>query len=205
MKLSLNALIFASMALVGHQVLASPQLRAERRNADGPTISTLTYRGPITPGGDDVTLSGTAEDIHRQIRERNPTFNPDDFPSVRDAKAKRAAEGDLVARTGVGRVCDIPGETVSTSDIQENIRYVRDLPGNCNVDGGPSKCARISCSYGNAIFFCNDNAYPLSIACNYLATNYAEWIVTACQQDGRVKGQRFDTENWNVIIKRDSC
>src|ERR1700760_3402522 len=35
--------------------------------------------GPIVVGGPDVILYGTIEEIHAQILERNPSYNPRDF------------------------------------------------------------------------------------------------------------------------------
>lgn len=67
----------------------------------------MTYVGPVTPGGPNVTLVGDvtvnryaiglrsesytniAKSIYDQIVELNPAFNPDDFEVVRKAKAKR--------------------------------------------------------------------------------------------------------------------
>jgi hypothetical protein len=81
-------------------------------------------------------------------------------------------------------------------------------------------CARISCSYGAAIWLCNDNTYPIWPSCRYLAT-YAEDILGTCadmylapgskgwglfdQRDLRVNGQEFDTDNYNVIVGVDAC
>lgn len=40
----------------------------------------MEFVGPITPGGPDVTLSGSAKDIYDQIMELNPSYDVFDFP-----------------------------------------------------------------------------------------------------------------------------
>jgi hypothetical protein len=40
----------------------------------------MEFVGPITPGGPDVTLSGSAKDIYEQILELNPSYDVFDFP-----------------------------------------------------------------------------------------------------------------------------
>jgi hypothetical protein len=45
----------------------------------------MEFLGPITPGGPDVTLSGSAKDIYEQIIELNPSYDVFDFPEYVDA------------------------------------------------------------------------------------------------------------------------
>ncbi|KAL2053892.1 hypothetical protein ABVK25_005821 [Lepraria finkii] len=47
--------LFASV-VVGNPMAANP--------FDGMTIVTMSYVGPITPGDEDMTLNGTAQEIH---------------------------------------------------------------------------------------------------------------------------------------------
>ncbi|KAM5499527.1 hypothetical protein McanMca71_002296 [Microsporum canis] len=41
--------------------------------------SSMIYTGPIAPGGKNMTLEGTAEQIYYQILKLNPTYRPEDF------------------------------------------------------------------------------------------------------------------------------
>lgn len=44
-------------------------------------IAPLEFYGPITPGGSDVKLLGTAKEIYEQILALNPSYDVFDFPS----------------------------------------------------------------------------------------------------------------------------
>jgi hypothetical protein len=50
----------------------------------------MTYTGPHTPGGEDVTLTGTAQEIHAKILKLNPNFNPADFVDNSTIAAREA-------------------------------------------------------------------------------------------------------------------
>lgn len=45
--------------------------------------------------------------------------------------------------------------------IAEDIRYLRHIPGKPLLEAGPKKCARIACTKGNAIEWCNDVSLSL--------------------------------------------
>jgi hypothetical protein len=45
----------------------------------------MEFVGPVTPGGPDITLSGSAKDIYEQIIELNPSYDVFDFPEYADA------------------------------------------------------------------------------------------------------------------------
>jgi hypothetical protein len=61
----------------------------------------MIYIGPITPGGENVTLEGSAEEIHRHIKVLNPAFNPMDFEVVRLAMDASVQSRDIIPRTRV--------------------------------------------------------------------------------------------------------
>ncbi|KAL2880760.1 hypothetical protein SGCOL_003787 [Colletotrichum sp. CLE4] len=52
-------------------------------------ISEMTFTGPVTVGGPNVTLHGDASSIYEQILALNPSFNAEDF---------QESEGGLEAR-----------------------------------------------------------------------------------------------------------
>ncbi|KAL5354085.1 hypothetical protein ACLOAV_000170 [Pseudogymnoascus australis] len=67
----------------------------------------MTTVGPITPGGPDITLVGTAKSTYEQILALNPDYNPLDFggqPLSFDASATLAKKAhdtlyELMGRT----------------------------------------------------------------------------------------------------------
>ncbi|KAL2070202.1 hypothetical protein VTL71DRAFT_13228 [Oculimacula yallundae] len=71
------------------------------------TISALEFSGPVTPGGPDVQLSGTAKSIYEQIIALNSTYDVFDFP---DSAASLQAGG--ITRETIDQV---PGSDVSTT------------------------------------------------------------------------------------------
>jgi hypothetical protein len=99
---------------------------------------------------------------------------------------------------------------------QNQIKYLRSLSGRCGVNA--RSCARISCSWTDAVWLCNDNDHYIEPSCRYLA-DYAANIMNACQNvKGKgcrhsacsiggythlVNGQQFDTDNYNVIVSRE--
>jgi hypothetical protein len=97
---------------------------------------------------------------------------------------------------------------------QNQIKYLKSLSGNCGVNA--RSCARISCSWTDAIWLCNDNDYYIQPSCKYLA-DYAGNIIGKCQNvqqrgckscaiggyNHYVNGQQFDTDHYNVIVSRE--
>ncbi|MCJ1263367.1 hypothetical protein MMC22_003237, partial [Lobaria immixta] len=169
-------------------------------------LAPMTYFGPITPGGKNHSINGTAEEVHKKILELNPSFNPYDWhkPGIdsRDvldpALASREALDALEKRAkkpppncNVFNYCN-------TGRIRQGIDYLNGLPGTCHVGWGSDKCARISCSYNSGITLCNDNYSDRAPPCRTLAS-FAQDIVNSCQSGNSVRGQLFDTDKFNII------
>lgn len=55
-------------------------LTLDELKAEGFEIVDLEFHGVITPGGAEVNLSGTAENIYKQVLELNPEYDPWQFP-----------------------------------------------------------------------------------------------------------------------------
>ncbi|KAF1810898.1 hypothetical protein P152DRAFT_483602 [Eremomyces bilateralis CBS 781.70] len=214
LKTLLLVSFLVSSALANPAPLGSVRLGA--RNAAGQLDTLVTtkmkYTGPITPGGEDVELSGTAEDVYNQIVHLNPSYDPAAFGNNATDIAP-----PLSKRDKSGLICNI-GRHAQVGRIWQGISYLKSLPGGgtCGIDAGPAHCVRISCSWDSGIFLCNDNPWPIAPNCAYLAT-YAEDIVLSCPysdecQPGAaafcnefVNGQRFDTDNYNVIVGWSGC
>jgi hypothetical protein len=100
--------------------------------------------------------------------------------------------------------------------------YLRSLGNNvCHVGAGPRTCTKIACATGDAIILCNDNGHAISPRCSYLA-DYIDHIIRACSWTvnsppctvkpcgpswsvDMVRGQQFDSDNYNVIVAKDTC
>ncbi|KAL2068613.1 hypothetical protein VTL71DRAFT_14950 [Oculimacula yallundae] len=93
-----------------------------RRN-EVETISTLEFEGPITPGGPNVTLSGTAKTIYKQIIALNPSYHMFAFPAN---AAALAADG--LTRENIGSLTTAvmnPSPLMSRHETYSNVRWHR--------------------------------------------------------------------------------
>ncbi|MCJ1471172.1 hypothetical protein MMC07_009820 [Pseudocyphellaria aurata] len=209
--------ILTSLFLLGVTTLALPSGSIdERSEVVADTLGTMTYVGPITPGGQNYTISGTAEgqgltrptmwelqEIHKQILEKNPSFNPDDWSVPKlHGRASFDSSGDALNVLERRKLfCDV-GDFCSTKHIMEGIDYLNKLPGGCHVGWGSVKCTRVSCSYHAGITLCNDNFHDISPKCTRLA-RMAQDVVDSCQEGTKVRGQQFDKNKFNVIVRHE--
>ncbi|EFQ97335.1 hypothetical protein MGYG_00374 [Nannizzia gypsea CBS 118893] len=169
------------------------------------SMSPMIYEGPIVPGGDNVTLEGTIEEIFRQILALNPSYRPEDFPAAPDTQSLSVSPS-LEKRSPGHIICDPSGaERAWRRKIEDGIAYLERVPqaSHCRVRN--RSCARVSCSWDSGIFFCNDRDSWFEIPCPVLGS-YTEDILRTCHQSStRVSGQKFDTDNFNVLVKFDKC
>src|SRR4051794_24041347 len=54
----------------------------------------------------------------------------------------------------------------------------------------------------NTEIFQSQNNYPVMVSAAYAAAG-ADQIMSSCHSGGRVSGQRFNTDNWNIVVN--SC
>ncbi|KAM0209329.1 hypothetical protein ACHAPA_011110 [Fusarium lateritium] len=191
----------------GSQVVADP--------LEGYEIVPMQWKGSIKEGEAPISLNGTVESIISQIQELNP-----EFELVED---NTDASSGIEARNPSNIICNVGGTGyVDVVAARREQRYLRSLGTSvCGVGGGPGKCARISCSYGDAIWLCNDNGHYIEPRCSYLA-DYVDRIIASCQSLTKsppcvskpcppswsayfVRGQQFDTDKYNVIVGRSNC
>ncbi|KAI2606781.1 hypothetical protein GGR54DRAFT_408896 [Hypoxylon sp. NC1633] len=162
------------------------------------TMTNLTWFGNISDGGPEVSFTGPSfSSIESQIRIANPNFT---WPVSND-------EASIPKKDVQKLVCDPNGVWwAQIFRIKEGIEYLRGKTGQCYLGPGPRVCTRISCSYTSAIAWCNDNDTPIWIDCSLWA-DYAQDILDGCSVDDaaqRVRGQQFDSGNWNIIVGLDN-
>ncbi|CEI67741.1 hypothetical protein FVEN_g9549 [Fusarium venenatum] len=207
--LSCAAVTVSAAALPdGTQVVSAPM--------EGYEVVPMQWKGVIKEGEAPVSLNGTIESIIAQIQEINPEFQL--------VEEEPEASSELEARSQSNIICNVGGNggNVDVVAARREQRYLRSLGTSvCGVDGGPGKCARISCSYGDAIWLCNDNTHYIQPRCSYLA-DYVDNIIARCATTTNsppctvrpcppswsaqfVRGQQFDTDRYNVIVGRSNC
>ena len=113
--------------------------------------------------------------------------------------------------------------------IEDGVKYLETLNARLKMDA--NACSHINCSYNSAIWLCNDvsiieppslfvasfntwfelqNPYLIYPASPYLAS-YAQDLLNYCSNFNeepkmqKVGGQEFDTDNYNIIVRADSC
>ncbi|OTA52106.1 hypothetical protein K449DRAFT_427368 [Hypoxylon sp. EC38] len=163
----------------------------------GYSRSNLTWTGNITNNGPEMSFNGSSfQDIEVQILQANPEFSWNDHQDTNDSIT-------LSTRAKHHLSCD-PNNIwwAQAFRIQEGIDYLRGKTGTCSMVAGPRVCTRISCSYKSAIWWCNDNDYPIQEDCS-VWSDYAQDILDNCQTNdasSRVRGQEFSTNDWNIMV-----
>ncbi|GBF65816.1 hypothetical protein TMEN_8534 [Trichophyton mentagrophytes] len=192
-KSLLLALIFAAI-----MILASP-------TEESFITSSMVYIGPVTPGGENVTLEGSIQEIFHQILKLNPSYKQEDFHDTPDSHAHQVGT-NLEKRIPGDIICDPSGtKRAWRKHIEEGVAYLKRAPqaSLCRVRN--RACSRISCSWDSGIFLCNDRDSWFEEFCPVLG-NYADEILRGCQQSRtKVAGQKFDPQNYNVLVKFDKC
>ncbi|KAI3331972.1 hypothetical protein HD806DRAFT_175991 [Xylariaceae sp. AK1471] len=171
--------------------------------------SNITWTGRIDESGTLRSFTGPSlQHIEAQIREIAP-----DFSWSRTVEPRARENGNA---PGANILCYVPWEIdfASVYHITEGIAYLRKIQGNCTNGPGPANCSRVSCSYSSGIWFCNDNAYPMSVPCSTFG-DMADDIIQKCYAYGQsqfhfpydeVHGQNFDSSGgWNVIVAGTKC
>ncbi|KAK6866234.1 hypothetical protein PG995_002762 [Apiospora arundinis] len=119
-----------------------------------------------------------------------------------------------------GPFCNIPGYTRArqgwVAEAIQELRGRKDSAGNpaqCSAGAGPRHCDIAGCHYRAAIWFCNDNLTPSTVACSTLA-DYAQAVYDKCSYTGHhhhwTQGQLFDVgpdgRGWgNVVVGYQVC
>ncbi|KAH6680326.1 hypothetical protein B0J14DRAFT_578375 [Halenospora varia] len=171
-------------------------------------------------GGVKYAANGTIQQITAQFQKDHPV-------AAASLEAQAANGTDLQTRgdlqTGNKRgpplCCWKLGfgwdwDSANANDILRDADYLDAVARTGNVCGVDARtCVRIACSNQSGIVLCNDNNYPIYPQCDYMAS-YARDIVYACTMgiptsrnpgaDVRTCGQEFDTDNYNIIVRKET-
>ncbi|KAK8926993.1 hypothetical protein H634G_02036 [Metarhizium anisopliae BRIP 53293] len=199
--------IFKSLVLA----LSLP-LKAMAGLADAPIpgydVVDLTWEVEVFPGHFE-NLTGTAEQVHRAARAMNPGWKPRTAPDPRGRNlAKRVPLfnwSKVICGAGT-----LGWHPCKVRRIEQGIEYLRGLAGVPRNGPGPETCARVSCSYQAAIWWCNNAPFARALGSWDDIADSAQLMVWKCSTgrpyaDKYMTGQAFSTENWDVIIRQDEC
>lgn len=119
-------------------------------------IEVLVWEVETTPGGPTVDVAGTVQNVYEELEKINPSFISDfglgDSDNSTSLAAPVASRGYSIESIH----CDWGGDYATGQTILEGIKYLRGVPGQPKGGPGPGNCARVSCSYNSAIYWCND-------------------------------------------------
>lgn len=167
-----------------------------------------------------------------QARTLNPEYKPKEPTTQR-----RNAKGSLLSLTRrydeAHHVCFLGGMGCADGNkVYDPIKHLQGLDGKPTNGPGPGNCGQVSCSYNNAIWWCNDS---VSLTCfnNRKRANYllrktesktldswseigdaASALCDDCWISGVASpnafenlccGQMFMKDDWNVIIRDGDC
>ncbi|KAL2070148.1 hypothetical protein VTL71DRAFT_13174 [Oculimacula yallundae] len=194
------ASVLATCAVVG----ASPLALATRAEApvSGYGIEEVSWLIPASASGPEVVLNGTIQQVYSQLLDINPGYQ---------AEIEAAIPSSQVAARGLEKRGDVHCggfANAATFRIREGISYLRGVGGNPVAGPGPGNCARVSCSWSAAIWWCNDNSFTKVLPGFYNIADGAEEIVNTCDHEGfQVAGQDFigGARDWNVIVRKGDC
>ncbi|KAI0384185.1 hypothetical protein F5Y04DRAFT_249196 [Hypomontagnella monticulosa] len=178
--------------------------------------STITWTGQIIPGEAAVSITGTAEEIYKQIIGLNPNYDNELGLNSSNSTVKRR-DFELIekrAPTSNDWTCAY-GNDVNAESIGAGVRYLYSIAnGDCSAPPGKpgaGGCTVSSCNSGAGIFLCNDSSNTLHTACFIVADNAVEVLIN-CQRSTynggnswttNTHGQIFSKDrSWNVIINK---
>ncbi|KAL0931306.1 uncharacterized protein CTRU02_214041 [Colletotrichum truncatum] len=222
MKTAVTGLVFLAsiaFALPGKNTVYYRS--AEDVNDDNLPVAELSFTGPVTVGGPNVTLHGTADAIYQQILELNPAYDPWAFPEYAEGLTSRGfTKNDLTQRSPNS---PIEGSLVSRQSNYDcsygnwiNGYYSQCavalnqllLLGSSTCSAPKGACARVSCSSSCSMYLCNTHTDKVDVQCWDIAGDMGT-IVLRCGSDNgngdtRARGRKvFD--NHYVALSQQAC
>ncbi|KAL4809293.1 hypothetical protein BDV18DRAFT_78264 [Aspergillus unguis] len=194
-----------------HSRLLQTAAKALPNPLEGRTIITPKWEVEVTPGGEKAIVEGTVQQVRSEMLKRNPNWDTD-FAVVKREPEAQPKVSDLTKRTDFSNsktICGGRWEYTDLSAINDGIDYLRGVGGRPLAGPGPGFCARVSCSYDAAIYWCNDAPEDKRLESFGSIADGTQKIVDECATVSfggpMVAGQVFHSTDWNVIVRRDGC
>ncbi|CZR54820.1 uncharacterized protein PAC_04704 [Phialocephala subalpina] len=176
---------------------------------EGYGLEDFTWEVETSPGGPKAHITGTVQEVVSQLLTINPNWKSDFNFSETPTRSTVLSRQLSFPWTGI--LCDIRIGEWGYADyyaIQDGITYLNGVPGIPTAGPGPGNCARVSCSYDSAIYWCNDETQTFSLPGFTTIAAGALVILDNCPDLGPgVNGQVFAQflQNWNTIVRGDNC
>ncbi|KAI1454777.1 hypothetical protein F4805DRAFT_303469 [Annulohypoxylon moriforme] len=205
-----------SCLLVGVTISAAFPAENSARAITDLVTSKITWTGQVRPGEAVLSITGTAQEIYKQIIEINPNYDNElGLNSNQSTIARRGLEPiQKRATTSDDWTCTY-GNDVNAESIGEGVRYLYSIANaDCSAppgSPGAGGCSVSSCNSGAGIFLCNDSSNTAHIPCTLIADNAVEVLIN-CQRTTYngdntwttvTHGQIFSNDHtWNVILNK---
>ncbi|KAJ6445412.1 FAD-containing monooxygenase [Purpureocillium lavendulum] len=194
---------------------------------DNFTVVPVGWEVQAFPGGEPVKLEGTVQEVRRQLGAMNPNYEIDFAHMLADGHdhdhdammASAAAMGapQLGRRTNfddAAAVCSSgispfpPFGHIKSISFNEAAAYLLRHGGQPSLPAGPRVCGRVSCSYGGAVYVCNDTPAVKTLLSWRSVRDGLMAIIDKCGTifpDYVLGGQIFHYTDWNVIYRSEDC
>jgi hypothetical protein len=148
--------------------MSSNTATASLPTADSTTDSTTStthaaeWVVEVSPG-QTITVNGTIQDVHAALIKGDPRYNNIDGAAHRTAAAAGGIPVPIQKREtdfgGGAYFCGAVWQYHSLDHYWEGLEYLRGIRGKVHMRAGPAACDRVSCSYGAAVYLCNDVSF----------------------------------------------
>ncbi|KAK4663492.1 hypothetical protein QC763_608823 [Podospora pseudopauciseta] len=171
------------------------------------TIVDVQWDLTIQPGNassDTISVNGAIENAIDEMGYLHLGQNQT-FQNYLRALAQANTARDTEDPTGWG--CDIEGVVCQAWAPEKGITYLRGVEGTPKNGPGPNECGRVSCGYGAAIHWCNENGFEKEVTRDGIADG-AEDLKGLCGTHRRwstVKVRVDFKDNWNMVVVENDC
>jgi hypothetical protein len=112
----------------------------------------MQWEVEVAPGQVEV-LNGTVQEVYAQAVQINPDFKLEATRASTNTPERGSHDKrDWVTCSGA----DIGPRDAYRDRIQQGIDYLSGISGRPHIAPGPFYCSRVSCSWGSAIYWCNE-------------------------------------------------
>ncbi|KAL4967905.1 uncharacterized protein BDV14DRAFT_197548 [Aspergillus stella-maris] len=210
-------LLLASFALMALAAPASTEISIDahiNQELETGNFPEPTWKVQVHPDGPLLTLTGTIEKVHAQLREINPNYDEDwkDVPESDDfADFSPSTELHVLKSYNGPKALSCSKALESTANrkrIGEGIDYLRKHKGQVTVTTYPTyRCSRVSCSYKSAIVWCNESKVDLTLGSTKPIADAAFYVLNNCNHPNKdqVKGHVVYPGAWRTILQGADC
>jgi hypothetical protein len=138
----------------------------------GYSITPMAWEVPVFRGSDEtLAVNGTVEEVHAQVLRRNPNWDADFLARSTTTSSVDGTGSNIEKREtdfgGGAYFCGARWPYATHWRVMQGVDYLSHIQGKVQLAAGPGACSRVSCSYGAAIYVCNDvsfSCFPCPLA-----------------------------------------